>query len=340
MSLSSFSVQSLDDVRGLLKTLPGPNQGALTRAKKREPQLTKPPGSLGRLEELSHWLAAWQGRHPPQINNARAQVFSGNHGVTCKGVSAYPSAVTEQMVGNFQAGGAAINQLCQTFNITLKVDAIELNNPTADFTEGPAMSELETIKSICHGMDKVEEGLDILCLGEMGIGNTTSAAAICHALYGGNAADWTGPGTGVEGEVLNAKTHLVAGAVKTHNCNDGLDVLMCLGGRELAAIVGAVIAARLKAVPVMLDGYVCTAAASVLEATIPGALDHCQVGHASSEPGHRLLLERINKNPLINFEMRLGEASGAALAVSLLKAAVACHNGMATFAEAGVSDKE
>lgn len=338
--MASFPIQTLDDVRVLLKSLPGPNQGALTKAVKREPQLTKPPGSLGRLEELSHWLAAWQGRHPPQIVNAHAQVFAGNHGVTCKGVSAYPSAVTEQMVGNFHAGGAAINQLCKTFNITLKVDAMELNKPTADFTEGPAMSDLETVKAIGHGMDQVEAGMDILCLGEMGIGNTTSAAAICHALFNGNAVDWTGPGTGVEGEAMSAKTDLVAKAVKTHNYNDGLDVLMCLGGRELAAIVGAIIAARMKAVPVMLDGYVCSAAASVLEVTVHGALDHCQVGHASSEPGHRLLLERINKNPLIDFEMRLGEASGAALAVSLLKAAVACHNGMATFAEAGVSDKE
>lgn len=337
--MSSFPIQSIDDVRSLLESLPGPNQEALNRAIKREPKLTKPPGSLGRLEELSHWLAAWQGGHPPQIINARTQVFAGNHGVTSKGVSAYPSAVTKQMVDNFQAGGAAINQLCQTFDITLKVDAIDLDNPTADFTQGPAMSELETVKSICHGMDQVVEGIDILCLGEMGIGNTTSAAAICHALYGGSAADWTGPGTGVRGEAMSAKTDLVSEAVKTHNCNDGLDVLMCLGGRELAAIVGAIVAARLKAVPVMLDGYVCSAAASVLEATVPGTLDHCQVGHASSEPGHRLLLERINKNPLINFEMRLGEASGATLAVSLLKAAVACHNGMATFAEAGVSDK-
>jgi nicotinate-nucleotide--dimethylbenzimidazole phosphoribosyltransferase len=202
------------------------------------------------------------------------------------------------------------------------------------------MSDLETVKAICHGMDQVEARMDILCLGEMGIGNTTSAAAICHALYGGSAADWTGPGTGVEGEAMSAKTRVVAEAVKAHKCNDGIDVLMCLGGRELAAIVGAIIAARLKAVPVMLDGYVCSAAASVLEATLPGALDHCQVGHASSELGHRFLLERIKKNPLIDFEMRLGEASGAALAVSLLKAAVACHSGMATFAEAGVSDKK
>jgi nicotinate-nucleotide--dimethylbenzimidazole phosphoribosyltransferase len=338
--VASLTIQTLDDVRVLLKSLPGPNQWALTRAAEREPQLTKPPGSLGRLEELSHWLAAWQGRHPPQIINAHAQVFAGNHGVTDKGVSAYPRAVTEQMVGNFHAGGAAINQLCKTFNITLKVNAMELNNPTADFTEGPAMSDLETVKAICHGMDQVETGMDILCLGEMGIGNTTSAAAICHALYGGNAADWTGPGTGVEGEAMSAKTSVVAQAVKAHKCDDGLDVLMCLGGRELAAIVGAIIAARLKAVPVMLDGYVCSSAASVLEATLPGALDHCQVGHASSEPGHRHLLEQINKNPLIDFKMRLGEASGAVLAVGLLQAAVACHNGMATFSEAGVSDKE
>ena len=340
MPVSSFPVQSINDLRALLKSLPGPNQKALAIALEREPQLTKPPGSLGRLEELSHWLAAWQGRHPPRILNARAQVFAGNHGVTCKGVSAYPRAVTEQMVGNFLAGGAAINQLCQTFDIALKVDAMELGNPTNDFTEGPAMSEVETVKSICHGMDQVDEDIDILCLGEMGIGNTTSAAAICYALYGGSAADWTGPGTGVKGETMRAKTNLVAEAVKTHNYNDGLDVLKCLGGRELAAIVGAIVAARMKAVPVMLDGYVCSAAASVLEATVPGTLDHCKVGHISSEPGHRLLLERINKNPLINFDMRLGEASGAALAVSFLKAAVACHNGMTTFAEAGVSNKK
>jgi len=334
------SIRTLDDVRALLKTLPGPDQKALAKAEEREPQLTKPPGSLGRLEELSHWLVAWQGRHPPQIINACAHVFAGNHGVTDKGVSAYPSAVTEQMVGNFQAGGAAINQLCKTFNITLKVDAMELDNPTADFTEGPAMSELETVKAINHGMAQVHGEMDVLCLGEMGIGNTTSAAAICHALYGGDATDWTGPGTGVEGEAMSAKTRVVAQAVKAHKGNDGLDVLMCLGGRELAAIVGAIIAARLKAVPVMLDGYVCSAAASVLEATLRGALDHCQVGHASSEPGHQRLLEHLNKSPLIDFEMRLGEASGAALAIGLLQAAVACHNGMATFAEAGVSDKE
>ena len=334
------SIESLDDVRALLSSLPGPNDKSLNRAEEREPQLTKPPGSLGRLEDLSHWLAAWQGRHPPSMDKARAHVFAGNHGVTDRGVSAYPAAVTEQMVGNFHAGGAAINQLCKAFDIRLSVDALELDSPTADFTEQPAMSEDETVAAMAHGMAVVEAGTDVLCLGEMGIGNTTSAAAICHALYGGEAADWTGPGTGVEGEAMTLKIQAVGDAVKRHDGKDGLDVLMSLGGRELAAIAGAVIAARLNAVPVLLDGYVCTAAASVLEATVAGSLDHCQIGHVSSEPGHGRLLDQLGRRALINFEMRLGEASGAALAVGLLKAATACHNGMATFAEAGVSDKD
>lgn len=337
---SSPSLRSLDDARALLKRLPGPNESALALADAREPQLTKPPGSLGRLEELSHWLAAWQGAHPPSMDNPKAHVFAGNHGVTAKGVSAYPSEVTIQMVGNFQAGGAAINQLCKAFGIDLNVEALDLDTPTADFTENPAMSEDELISAMNRGMAVAEAGGDVLCLGEMGIGNTTSAAAICHALYGGSAGEWTGPGTGVQGEAMDLKTRVVASAVEKHAGGDGLNTLMRLGGRELAAITGAVLGARLKGVPVLLDGYVCTAAASVLEATAPGALDHCQVGHVSSEPGHIRLLEKLGKRALINFEMRLGEASGAALAVGLLKAAVACHNGMATFAEAGVTDKD
>lgn len=331
---------SLDDVRNLLSALPGPDEAAAANAAAREPQLTKPQGSLGRLEELSLWLATWQGAHPPRMHAPRAHVFAGNHGVTARGVSAYPAEVTVQMVGNFQAGGAAINQLCKAFDIDLQVTALSLENPTADFTEGPAMSEAEVVEALSEGMAVVEAGTDVLCLGEMGIGNTTSAAAICHALYGGQAADWTGPGTGVAGAAMDLKTQVVAQAVEKHQGGDGLEVLRTVGGRELAAIAGAVLAARLNRVPVMLDGYVSTTAASVLQAVQGGALDHCQVGHVSSEPGHQRLLEKLNKPALINFEMRLGEASGAALAVGLLKAAVACHNGMATFAEAGVTDKD
>jgi len=336
------TLETLDDIRRLVSSLPAADTEAAALCSEREPQLTKPPGSLGKLEDISLWLSSWQGQHPPRMAEPRAHVFAGNHGVTDKGVSAYPAAVTEQMVANFETGGAAINQICKTFGIELYVDALDLDNPTADFTENPAMSEAECVSAFKRGMAIVEPGIDVLCLGEMGIGNTTSAAAIAHALYGGKAEDWTGPGTGVEGDAMTAKISVVADAVAHHaeSNRDGIDIMMTVGGRELAAIAGAVVAARLMRVPVLLDGYVSTAAAAVLESFQPGALDHTQVGHVSSEPGHMRLLEKLGKTPLVNLNMRLGEASGAALAVGILKVAAACHAGMATFAEAGVSDKD
>ncbi len=333
-------IDCLAHIHDLVAAMPGPDEAAAALACQREPQLTKPAGSLGRLEEISLHLATWQGRHPPRLDKLRARVFAGNHGVAALGVSAFPAEVTVQMVMNFQHGGAAINQLCRTFGIELGVEAVDLDRPTADFTRGPAMSEAECLSALLLGMAAVEPGLDLLVLGEMGIGNTTSAAAICHALYGGSPADWTGRGTGVDDQRLAAKIEVVGKGVAANRSGDPLKVLAGVGGRELAAIAGAVLAARLQRVPVVLDGYVCTAAAAVLHAIRPDALDHCLVGHASVEPGHRRLLDRLGKRPLLEMDMRLGEASGAALAVGLLKAATACHNGMATFAEAGVSDKE
>lgn len=332
-------LKSLADFRRLLDNLPGPDEAAAMAAEARQPQLTKPPGSLGRLEELAIWLAAWQGRHPPRLEFPRACVFAGNHGVVAEAVSAYPAAVTGQMVANFEAGGAAINQICKTFGITLTVKALDLGRPTQNFVEAEAMSEAETVGALNEGMAAVVSETDVLCLGEMGIGNTTAAAALALGLYGGAAKDWTGPGTGVVGAALAHKTEVVARAVARHReaTGDPLRLLMCLGGRELAAIAGAIVAARFERTPVLLDGYVVTAAAAVLEAARPGALDHAQAAHASAEPAHPRLLERIGKTPLLSLGMRLGEASGAALAVALLKAAVACHEGMATFGEAGVS---
>ncbi|NQV57653.1 MAG: nicotinate-nucleotide--dimethylbenzimidazole phosphoribosyltransferase [Rhodospirillales bacterium] len=334
-------IQSLSDVRALLQDLPASDSKAQNAAQEREPQLTKPPGSLGRLEEISEWLAAWQGRHPPSVENTKVVVFAGNHGVTAKGVSAFPAEVTVQMVANFKGGGAAINQLSRVAGAKLEVVALELDNPTKDFTESPAMGVAECAAAIQRGMDVVEDGMDALCIGEMGIGNTTSAAAICHAIYGGDAGDWTGPGTGVEGDALAAKARVVADGVAFHkDAKDGLEILRCLGGRELAAMAGAIIAARLKRVPVVLDGYVAGAAAATLKAVHPGALDHCIAGHQSAEPGHIRLLDKMEMQPLLNLGMRLGEASGAAVALNILKCAAACHAGMATFGEAGVSDKD
>jgi len=333
---------SLDEIRALMAHLPGPDLEAGTAAAQREGQLTKPPGALGRLEELARWLATWQGRHPPALDHPRTAVFAGNHGVAARGVSAYPAAVTAQMVQNFVAGGAAVNQLCKVIDADLRVYEMNLDEPTADIVEAPAMSEAECARAIAYGMMAVEPGIDALALGEMGIANTTSAAALALALFGGEAADWVGPGTGVAGAALAAKREVVAAAAARHTAapGDPFEMLRRLGGLELAAITGAVLAARMGRVPVVLDGYACTVAASVLFAVNPRALDHCVVGHVSAEPGHRRLLDRLGKPPLFDFGMRLGEASGATLALAVLKAAAACHTGMATFAEAGISGPE
>jgi nicotinate-nucleotide--dimethylbenzimidazole phosphoribosyltransferase len=330
---------SLDEIRALFAHLPGPDLEAGAAAALRQSQLTKPAGSLGRLEELAVWLASWQARHPPRLEHPRTLVFAANHGVAKRGVSAYPSAVTAQMVQNFIAGGAAVNQLCRVVDADLRVFEMNLDEPTGDIVEEPAMSEAECGKAIAYGMMAVEPGIDALALGEMGIGNTTAASALCAALFGGEAADWVGPGTGVGGAALDRKREAVAAALARHRpaAKDPFDLLARLGGLEFAAIAGAVLAARLGRVPVVLDGFASTAAAAVLHAADGHALDHCIVAHLSAEPGHRRLVEALGKKPLFDLGMRLGEASGATLAFAVLKAAAACHTGMASFAEAGVS---
>jgi nicotinate-nucleotide--dimethylbenzimidazole phosphoribosyltransferase len=335
----SLPAVSLEEIRALMAHLPGPDLEAGAAAALREQQLTKPAGALGRLEELAAWLAIWQGRHPPTLDHPRTIVFAGNHGVAARGVSAYPAAVTAQMVQNFIAGGAAVNQLCKTIDADLRVYEMNLDTPTGDIVEGSAMSEEECARAIAYGMMAVEPGIDALAVGEMGIANTTIAAALCLALFGGDAAGWTGPGTGIVGAALEKKREVVAAAVARHRpeAGDPFDVLRRLGGLEFAAIAGAILAARMGRVPVVLDGFCAGAAAAVLYAADPRALDHCVAGHVSAEPGHRRLLDRLGKPPLLDLGMRLGEASGATLALAILKAAAACHAGMASFAEAGVS---
>lgn len=334
------AISTLDDFRALLRSLPGPDAAAEAAWAAREPQLTKPAGSLGRIEEIARWLCIWQGRHPPRLDRPRAVVFAANHGVAALGVSAFPSEVTAQMVANFEAGGAAINQICRAFDVALSIQALDLARPTADFTRGPAMTEGELVEALACGLGAVTAAADVLCLGEMGIANTTAAAAVCHALFGGAAGDWCGRGTGVADDGLARKVEVVAAGVAANRTDDPLEILRRVGGRELAAIAGAIVGARLRRVPVLLDGFVCTAAAAPLHAALPGALDHCLVAHLSAEAGHRRLAAHLGQRPLLDFGMRLGEASGAALAVAVLRAAAACHNGMATFAEAGVSDRD
>jgi nicotinate-nucleotide--dimethylbenzimidazole phosphoribosyltransferase len=330
-----------DDIRALLATMPDADDDAVAKLRQRDSQLTKPPGALGRLEEIVAWLAAWQRRATPQVERPVVAVFAGNHGVVDQGVAAYPQAVTAQMVANFQADGAAVNQICKTFDLGLKVFELALEVPTADITKAPAMTEQDCAATMAYGMEAIANGCDLLCVGEMGIGNTTIAAALAHGLFGGAPEDWVGPGTGVDAEGLKRKADAVRRALALHDqhLSDPLQTLRCLGGRELAAMAGAILGARLNRVPVLIDGYVATAAAAVLFKVNPRALDHCMAAHVSAEPAHRSLLAKLGMTPLLDLGMRLGEASGAALAAGVVRAAVNCHNGMATFASAGVSDK-
>ena len=335
---ASFS--SLAEFFSVLQQAPEIDSQALEAARDRNGQLTKPPGALGRLEDLAIWYAGWRGTPKPQLTAPQVVIFAGNHGVTAQGISAFPAEVTEQMVLNFQSGGAAINQLSSCFGARLDVHALQLDRPTADFTQGPAMSEDECVEALKTGWAAVDKTSDLLVTGEMGIGNTTSAAAIALALYGGSGADWAGRGTGVDDAGLSRKAKVIEAGLNANPqaAGNGLEALRCLGGRELAAMVGAIAHARMLRIPVILDGFICTAAAAALAHAVPGALDHAVAGHVSAEAAHKAILDQIDKKPLLSMDMRLGEGSGAVLAISMLQAAVACHSGMATFAEAGVAD--
>ncbi|MBU2484985.1 MAG: nicotinate-nucleotide--dimethylbenzimidazole phosphoribosyltransferase [Alphaproteobacteria bacterium] len=337
----SASGLPFDDFRELLRNLPGPDTSALAVARERDSQLTKPAGALGRLEEIAFWLAAWTGRSP-QVTRPLVAIFAGNHGVTAQGVTPFPPSVTAQMVENFAAGGAAINQICVANDLGLKIFDLALEVPTGDISVEAAMDERTCAATMAFGMEAIAGGTDLLCIGEMGIGNTTIAAAIFYGLYGGSAVDWVGPGTGSEGEVLARKIAAVETAVALHKAHldDPLELLRRLGGREIAAMAGAILAARMERIPVLIDGYVATAAAAVLHAANPSALDHCLIGHVSAEPGHMAAIEKLGKTPLLALGMRLGEGTGAALAAGIVKAAALCHSGMATFSQAGVAGKE
>ncbi|WP_048645640.1 nicotinate-nucleotide--dimethylbenzimidazole phosphoribosyltransferase [Nitratireductor soli] len=336
--MTAFS--TIEDLRAACLALPDGDADAAREASARQATLTKPPGSLGRLEEAAVLLARWQGHARPRLDNVHVLVFAGSHGVTARGVSAFPAEVTAQMVANFSAGGAAINQLAAQAGATLTVTPLDIDRPTEDFTQAPAMSERDFLAAVQAGHDAVPANADLVALGEMGIGNTTAAAAVAAGLFGGQGADWVGRGTGVDDAGLARKAGVVDTALSRHAAilADPLATLRCLGGRELAAMFGAALAARQRRIPVLLDGFVCGAAVAPLARLSEIGLAHAIAGHVSAEPGHRKLLAALDLAPLLDLDMRLGEASGACLAINILRGALACHNDMATFAEAGVSD--
>ena len=335
-------IASLAELRERLAGLPEGDDRAAAAIAERQSRLTKPQGSLGRLEELVAWLGRWQGREAPHLDAVSVLVFAGNHGVAARGVSAYPASVTAQMVANFEAGGAAINQICKSVGAHLRVIPLKLDAPTGDFTEKQAMSEAEFVEAVVAGYDAVPASADLICLGEMGIGNTTAASALAAALLGGGGERWAGRGTGLDDAGLARKREVIDAGLTRHRTHhaDPLAASMIFGGRELAAILGATLAARRHRIPVLLDGFVATAAAAPLARLQQGALDHAQIAHCSAEAGHRGLCAALGMRPILDLDMRLGEGSGAALTVSVLRAALACHFGMATFDEAGVDERD
>lgn len=322
-----------------LQSLPAPDAAAIDAATQRQATLTKPAGSLGRLEDIALFMAGWQGRARPRADDIQAIVFAGNHGVAERGVSAFPASVTAQMVANFNAGGAAINALAAACGAELTVIALDLNRPTGDICAEPAMSEQDCLDALNAGAAAVRPGADLLFVGEMGIANTTPAAALCAQVFGGVPEDWIGRGTGIDDHGLARKAEAVALALTLHGgeCDGPFETLRRLGGREIAAMAGAVLAARLHRVPVLLDGFICCAAMTPLAQANPSILAHCLAAHCSAEAGHERLLGALSLDPLLHLGMRLGEGSGAAVAAQIVRSALAAHDGMATFAEAAVA---
>ena len=333
-SLNGFS-EALDD-------LPPANEAWRTEALTRQRHLTKPAGSLGRLEDCAVFLAGWGHGPQPRAGRMRVIVFAGNHGVTARGVSPYPLEVTAQMVANFANGGAAINAISAACGAELEVVPLSLHMPTGDISRGPALSEEELLEALNAGAAAVAEGSDILAFGEMGIGNTTIAAALAARSLGGTGADWAGPGTGLGADGVAHKAAVIDEALALHAGSDenAAGILRHFGGREQAAIAGAVVAARHALIPVVLDGYVVTASLAPLFRQNPDILAHCIAGHCSAEPAHRRLLQTFGLEPLLDLRMRLGEGTGAALALAVIRAAADAHCKMSTFAEARVADRD
>jgi nicotinate-nucleotide--dimethylbenzimidazole phosphoribosyltransferase len=346
----------------IIKEIKPLDQFAMNAAHERQNQLTKPRGSLGRLEELSIQLAGMTANSFPSIERKVVIVMAADHGVTCEGVSAYPAEVTAQMVLNFLRGGAAINVLARQAEARVVVVDMgvgtEINNVggkliqrrigagTANLAEGPAMTRAQAEESVQSGIEiaeaEIARGADILATGDMGIGNTTPSAAIACALMNQSPENIAGRGTGVGDDGLKRKISVIARALDVNkpNATDALDVLSKVGGFEIGGLAGMILASASNRKPVVIDGFISTAAAMITAALAPAARDYMIAAHLSLEHGHKLMLEWLGLNPLLDLNMRLGEGTGAALAFHLIEASTRILHEMATFGEAGVSDRE
>ena len=324
-------------VAHLLAQAPGPHTRAAAAVAERARQVLRPAGALARLDELAEWLAAWQGTERPAVRRPAALVFAADHGVAASGVSAYPAEVTAAMVKALREGVATACVLARQVGATLEVVDVGVGVPTGDLTREPALDPARFRACVQAGRDAVAAlDTDLLVLGEMGIGNTTAAAAVTAILLGRSAEASTGRGTGVDDAGLARKRAAVSAARRRVGTAAPMEVLRQAGGAELAALAGAALEARLRRLPRVLDGFVVPAALAPLELLCPGALANAVAGHRSAEPGHRALLERLGLRPLLELDLRLGEASGALAAVPLLRLAAAAVTEVATFADGGL----
>ena len=318
--------------------LPEPDAAAISAVRERAAQVIRPAGAFARLDEVAAWLAGWQRTSRPAVHRPAAVVFAADHGVATEGVSAYPAEVTAAMLSALEGGGATAAAMARRVGAELRVVDVGVGRPTGDIVREPAVSEDRFRECVLTGRRAVADlETDLLVLGEMGIGNTTAAAAVCATLFGGPVEGWTGRGTGIDDDRYRRKVAAVEAArCRILGVSDPIEILRQVGGAELVAIAAAVVEARLRSIPVVLDGYVVAASVAPLEVGRPGALDHCIAGHRSAEPGHRRLLERLRKAPLLDLDLRLGEASGALAAIPLIALAAACVTEVATFEEQGV----
>lgn len=325
------STLPFDDFRNLLAALPPADTAAETKVRTLFAKADKPRNSLGRIEDIAAWLAAWSGRAPPAVTRPLVAIFAGNHGVTRHGISPRPVAATANAVELCAAGGAAVNQICIANDLGLKVFDLALHIPTADITEEAALDERGCAATMAFGMEAIAGGTDLLCLGDLGVGNSTVSAALFAALFGGKGAEWVGPGSGADAAMQVHKAEAVDAAIAFHGTSlrDPLEALRRVGGREFAAIAGAILAARMQKIPVLLDGVAATAAAAALHAANPAALEHCLLAGLSPEPAHIRAAERLGLRPLLDLGMSHGEGAGAALAAGLAKSAALTSSGMA-----------
>jgi nicotinate-nucleotide--dimethylbenzimidazole phosphoribosyltransferase len=326
-------------LQSVLGDLPSPDDRAAVTVRERATMVLRPRDALARLDEIAAWLAGWQRTERPHAEAPSAIVFVADHGVAAEGVSAYPAEVTGEMLRALRSGAATANVMARILGVELSIVDVGVGRPSADLLHEPALTEARFRRCFEAGRRAVRKlDTDLVVLGEMGIGNTTAAAAVCASLFGGPAEEWTGRGTGIDEAGFARKVSVVdAARQRAGDQTEPLEILRQLGGADLVAVAGAATEARLRSIPLVLDGFVVTAACASLEAARPGALDHCLAGHCSGESGHRPLLDKLGKVPLLDLGLRLGEGTGALAAVPLVRLAAVCVNEVATFEEWGLS---